>query len=404
MAQLKDLIVTGDSKFIGNIYNSSPKLAYGTCSTAAATAAKVVTIADPTWNLQTGDIIGVKFTNTNSASSCTLNVNNTGDISLVYSTNIPYTGSSAMITGYADRTLFYQYNGTYWVWISGGYDANDNSNTIPSAYCTTAADTAAKTASCTDYALLNNSYLHVLIKTSNTVASALTLKVNSKTAKPIYINGEASSATNYTLPAGTYIVFYDGTNYYFRTDGKLTASITGDAATVNGKTVAENVPSGAKFTDTTYNDATTSTHGLMSTTDKAKIDYTNITYATCDTAAATAAKVVTVSENSNWNLQTGAIVVINFTNTNSASNPTLNVNSKGAKSIKYNGALITTTNLDIIGTANKPVIYMYDGTNFVWLGQSIASSGGGGATHEIYSGSTTPSASIGADGDLYVLI
>ena len=37
----------------------------------------------------------------------------------------------------------------------------------------------------------------------------------------------------------------------------------GNSATVNGHTVNSDVPSGAKFTDTTYNDATTSTHGLM---------------------------------------------------------------------------------------------------------------------------------------------
>ena len=37
----------------------------------------------------------------------------------------------------------------------------------------------------------------------------------------------------------------------------------GNSATVNGHTVNSNVPSGAKFTDTTYNDATTSAHGLM---------------------------------------------------------------------------------------------------------------------------------------------
>ena len=37
----------------------------------------------------------------------------------------------------------------------------------------------------------------------------------------------------------------------------------GNSATVNGHTVNSDVPSGAKFTDTTYNDATTSAHGLM---------------------------------------------------------------------------------------------------------------------------------------------
>ena len=62
MAQLKDLIVTGDSRVIGNNYTNNPKIAFGTCDTAAATAEKVVTISDPTWNLQVGDVIGVKFT------------------------------------------------------------------------------------------------------------------------------------------------------------------------------------------------------------------------------------------------------------------------------------------------------------------------------------------------------
>lgn len=38
----------------------------------------------------------------------------------------------------------------------------------------------------------------------------------------------------------------------------------GNASTVNGHTVNENVPSGAKFTDTTYAIATTSANGLMS--------------------------------------------------------------------------------------------------------------------------------------------
>ena len=93
----------------------------------------------------------------------------------------------------------------------------------PSAYCTTSGSTAAKKANCSLYAAQANSYLHVLIGSNNISASALTLNINSEGAKPIYINGTASSATNYTLPKGTYIVFYDGTNYYFRTDGKIQA-------------------------------------------------------------------------------------------------------------------------------------------------------------------------------------
>ena len=41
---------------------------------------------------------------------------------------------------------------------------------------------------------------------------------------------------------------------------------------VNGHTVAKSVPSNAVFTDTTYDDVTTSTHGLMTAADKTKLD------------------------------------------------------------------------------------------------------------------------------------
>ena len=46
----------------------------------------------------------------------------------------------------------------------------------------------------------------------------------------------------------------------------------GNADTVNGHTVNSDVPANAKFTDTTYSDATTSAHGLMSASDKSKLN------------------------------------------------------------------------------------------------------------------------------------
>ena len=75
------------------------------------------------------------------------------------------------------------------------------------------------------------------------------------------------------MPAGSYLIYYDGTYYQIRTDGKIPGpGIVGDAATVNGHTIDSNVPPNAIFTDTTYEDATSSTHGLMSTDDKSKLD------------------------------------------------------------------------------------------------------------------------------------
>ena len=102
-----------------------------------------------------------------------------------------------------------------------------DTNTVACAYCDTAAGTAAKTAACTDYALLNKSWLIVTIKTSNTSKSALTLNVNEKGAKSIYINANPSSSTNYTLNAGTYFVYYESNIYYFRNDGKISLNAGG---------------------------------------------------------------------------------------------------------------------------------------------------------------------------------
>lgn len=95
------------------------------------------------------------------------------------------------------------------------------SNTVPSGYCTTAAATNAKAASFTYYAATANRYFQINFRYANTAAKALTLNINSTGAKPIYINGTASSSSNYTLPAGPYIAYYDGAKYLINTDGTI---------------------------------------------------------------------------------------------------------------------------------------------------------------------------------------
>lgn len=116
--------------------------------------------------------------------------------------------------------------------------------------------------------------------------------------------------------------------------------------------------------------ATSSANGLMSAADKTKLDYTNIAYGTCTTAAATADKVITLNGNSNWSLTPGSVIVIKFSETNSANNPTLNVNSTGAKSVYYNTGVLTSSSLSYAGYANRYITYVYDGTNYVFQGWS----------------------------------
>ena len=119
--------------------------------------------------------------------------------------------------------------------------------------------------------------------------------------------------------------------------------------------------------------ATVSSAGLMSAADKKKLDNTNVAYGTCSTAASTAQKDIVITSQGNWSLQIGSIIVVNFTYTNTAQNPVFKVGNAAAKSVWYNTALISTSNLSYAGYQNRPSMYMYDGTQFVWLGWTVDS-------------------------------
>lgn len=67
------------------------------------------------------------------------------------------------------------------------------------------------------------------------------------------------------------MTFVDTQKIYIYSNGRI-REYTENAATVNGLTVQTAVPPNAVFTDTTYSAATTSVDGLMSATDKTKIN------------------------------------------------------------------------------------------------------------------------------------
>lgn len=119
--------------------------------------------------------------------------------------------------------------------------------------------------------------------------------------------------------------------------------------------------------------ATASSAGLMSAADKKKLDNTNVAYGTCSTAASTTQKDIVITSQGNWSLQTGSIIVVKFTYTNTAQNPVFKVGNAAAKSVWYNTALISTSNLSYAGYKDRPSMYMYDGTQFVWLGWTVDS-------------------------------
>lgn len=84
-------------------------------------------------------------------------------------------------------------------------------------------------------------------------------------------------------------------------------------------------------------------------------------YGTCSTAAATAEKTVACT---GFSLATGSEITVKFTVTNTAANPTLNVNSTGAKAIYYRGAAISAGYL----AENHTYTFRYNGTQYELVG------------------------------------
>lgn len=84
--------------------------------------------------------------------------------------------------------------------------------------------------------------------------------------------------------------------------------------------------------------------------------YENLPFVACSTTAGTAAKAVTCE---GFELVDGARIAVKFSNTNTASNPTLNVSNTGAKSIYYKNAAISAGYL----TAGAVMEFIYNATN-----------------------------------------
>lgn len=208
---------------------------YGVCNTAAATVAKTVDITG--FRLYTGARVTVKFTYASGASNSTLNVNGTGAKKMVrYGTTA--IGNSSTLGWAAGAIQTFTYDGTSWV---ADYWTNTTYSNVALgqgyATCSTAAATAAKTATLSSYSLTTGGI--VAVKFTYAVPANATLNINSKGAKNMYYRG-AKIVAGIINAGDTAIFMYDGKQYQF---------------------LAKD-----------YNNATTTTAGLMSAADKAKLD------------------------------------------------------------------------------------------------------------------------------------
>ena len=287
-----------------SVDGSADRVNYGTCSTAAGTAAKTVSCTG--FALITGAEVTVKFTVTNTAASPTLNVNSTGAKAIYYRGETISAGNLA-----ANRTYTFRYNGTQYELVG---DINTDNNTTYGVATTSAnglmsssdkskldgiASGANKTT--VDSALSSSSTNPVQNKV---IKSALDGKSNTSHGKHVpdtcdtITDWNSATTTGWYMASGAanapttnawymgYVVAHNS-NYVFQEVYQFTASADAKAVPKyiriknNGTwgawtnvTVAKAVPSDAKFTDnnTTYGVATTSANGLMSSSDKSKLD------------------------------------------------------------------------------------------------------------------------------------
>ena len=189
-------------------------------------------------------------------------------------------GSAASIYPLAGGTATTTVSGGVWRVVNYYADGNSNDTRSGCAVCTTAAGTAAKVATMPNYAMPANSIIVVKFTNANTAAAALTLNVNSTGAKPIKIDGTATSATSYALQAGYYWAQYDGTNWnltsFLPTTGTASTTyavnISGSSASCTGDAATASAAKSGSALETAINGKVTANTAITSAT-KCKITY-----------------------------------------------------------------------------------------------------------------------------------
>ena len=249
---------------------------YAVCSTAAGTAAKTATISG--FKLFTGAVAYIKFSVKNTAANPTLNISGTGAKAIQYQ-------GAAISSSYlnANRTYAFVYDGSV-------YQLIGDINTDTQYSAGTGLEKSGNTFNHADYG-------------------------SAKTAGP-----EANASPGY---GGTIPVPQVTTNAQGHVTALTERSITLPAAPTS---VSGNAGTATKL-------ATARTIDGVSFNGSAAITH----YGTCSTAAGTAAKTVACA---GFVKVTGARICVKFAVTNTASSPTLNVNSTGAAPIYYRGSAI----------------------------------------------------------------
>ena len=227
---------------------------FGTCSTAAATAAKTVSITAGTFSLEAGAIVAVSFSNANTAGTPTLNVNSKGAKNIFV--NGAQITSSAAAYGLLKGTVLFIYDGTQWHLIGNYYDSGNTTYSagtglslsgttfsLPNSGAT--AGTYGPTANVTGN---NNATIKVPKITIDAQGRVTAIAEYTFTAVNTYVNTTYSAGTGLSL---------SGTTFSLGTSGATAGTYgpTADVTGTNGTTIK--VP---KITVDAYGRVTAITH------------------------------------------------------------------------------------------------------------------------------------------------
>ena len=150
---------------------------FGTCSTAAGTAAKTVDITTGTFALEAGATVAVKFTNKNTASSPTLAVGSTAAKNIfVNGAQITTGGNKAMLAG----TVVFIYDGTQYNLIGNYYDTNTQTVTGVKGNSETDYRTGNVNITAANIGAATSGHTHTLSLAADSGTSALTMAANTK--------------------------------------------------------------------------------------------------------------------------------------------------------------------------------------------------------------------------------
>lgn len=361
---------------------------FGTCSTAASTSAKVVTCSD--FVLVTYATILVKFANTNSANSPTLNVNGTG------AKSIKWNGSTLIGSKIKAGDVYeFIYDGTYWLCL-GGMDLNNSVTQMEAT--SNASYPLLMTFNPSQYGSITSAARYHSDLTYNPFTQTLGLGVlNCTTSESgdnnniIDIFGNRQLPTTFRFmiplqeeniaPATSINLAYSGPGLTgseaLSSNGLTIGPNIVDDTTTNGFLISTDKPlhvegSSLSFGAIGSNIVPNGTYNLGTEDNKWNLVYANLfkgtadsarltPYGFCETASSTAAKVVTTSVP--FVLEAGARISVKFKyNHTGTSGMTLQVNDDTvAKSVLLNGSAVGS----YIILANNIYDFIYDGTNWI---------------------------------------